>query len=41
MYDCPNCGGNLRFDIASQKLFCEHCESVMDPYEPERRSSGM
>ena len=41
MYDCPNCGGNLRFDIASQKLFCEYCESVMDPYEPERRSSGM
>ena len=27
MYECPNCGGELRFDIASQKLRCEHCGS--------------
>lgn len=32
MYECPNCGGDLRFDIASQKLKCEHCDSTFDPY---------
>ena len=32
MYECPNCGGNLKFDISSQKMFCAHCESRFDPY---------
>ena len=32
MYECPNCAGNLKFDIASQQLYCEHCETQMDPY---------
>lgn len=32
MYACPNCGGGLRFDIASQKLICDHCDSLTDPY---------
>lgn len=32
MYECPNCAGNLKFDIARQQLFCAHCETVMDPY---------
>lgn len=32
MYECPNCGGNLKFDIPSQKMFCAHCESRFDPY---------
>ena len=33
MYECSNCGGNLRFDIASQQLTCVHCNSQFDPYE--------
>ena len=37
MYDCPNCGGNLVFDIRTQMLYCAHCESVMDPYYPEQQ----
>ena len=41
MYDCPNCGGSLTFDIASQMLHCAHCGSYLDPYEPERRNFGM
>ncbi|MCM1157526.1 MAG: hypothetical protein NC300_08305 [Bacteroidales bacterium] len=32
MYECPNCGGNLRFDIASQQLACGYCNEQYDPY---------
>ena len=33
MYACPNCGGGLRFDIASQALKCDYCDSRHDPYD--------
>ena len=33
MYECPNCGGNLRFDISSQQLACGYCNAKYDPYE--------
>lgn len=33
MYECPNCGGALRFDVPSQKLHCDHCDTSIDPYE--------
>ena len=36
MYNCPNCSGNLSFDIASQKLMCEYCKTKLDPYEYEK-----
>lgn len=32
MYECPNCAGNLKFDIARQQLYCEHCDTAVDPY---------
>ncbi len=32
MFACPNCGGNLKFDISTQQLGCEHCQTQMDPY---------
>lgn len=32
MYECPNCAANLKFDIASQKLLCDYCGTMMDPY---------
>lgn len=32
MFECPNCGGNLRFDIPSQQLGCEFCHTLYDPY---------
>ncbi len=41
MYECPNCGGDLRFDIASQKLKCNHCESSFDPYEQEKQADAV
>lgn len=33
MYECPNCGGNLKFDIESQLLKCDYCQTTKDPYE--------
>lgn len=32
MYECPNCGGNLKFDIAGQQLCCAYCGTQADPY---------
>lgn len=32
MFACPNCGGNLKFNISTQQLGCEHCQTQMDPY---------
>ena len=36
MYNCPNCSGNLSFDIASQKLMCDFCQTQFDPYEYQK-----
>ncbi len=33
MYECPNCGGNLKFDIPSQLLKCDYCQTTQDPYD--------
>lgn len=33
MYECPNCGGNLRYDISSKMMACASCDSKFDPYE--------
>lgn len=38
MFECPNCGGNLKFDIPSQQLACEHCHTKMDPYSFENKT---
>lgn len=32
MYQCPNCGGNLKFHIPSQQLMCDYCQTQLDPY---------
>lgn len=31
MYECPSCGGNLKFDIPSQQLLCGYCQLSLDP----------
>lgn len=31
MYQCPNCGGGLRFDILSQQMKCDFCQTLADP----------
>lgn len=30
-FKCPNCGGRLEFDSASQKLKCPYCDGEYDP----------
>ena len=40
MYECPNCAGNIKFDIKAQLLFCEHCETLMDPYSIEKNQDA-
>ncbi len=27
-YKCPNCGGNVKFDVTSQQMKCESCDSL-------------
>lgn len=38
MYACPNCGGNLKFDIPTQKLGCEYCQTQVDVYSFEDKN---
>lgn len=40
MYECPNCGGNLRFDIRSQQLACAYCSGKFNPYEIAREKDA-
>jgi DNA-directed RNA polymerase subunit RPC12/RpoP len=39
MFQCPNCGGNVKFDIPSQQLACEYCGTKLDPYSFENKTS--
>ncbi len=32
MIECPGCGGNIKFHIKSQLMFCKYCDSYYDPY---------
>ncbi len=45
MFACPNCGAGLRFDIESQKLRCDYCDSSFDvekyPYEKSAKESTL
>jgi len=40
MYSCPNCSANLKFNISRQALFCEACETVLDPYSVVKESDA-
>ncbi len=33
MYACPNCGSNIRFDPATQKMKCSYCDTMISPHE--------
>lgn len=39
MFACKNCGGNVKYDIASGQLSCEYCHSLFDPYAYEDKTS--
>lgn len=36
MYECPNCGSNLKFDIATQQMLCSYCGTAADPYSIQK-----
>ena len=40
MYECPNCRGNLRYDIPSKMMACASCDSKFDPYEVSERNGA-
>ena len=40
MYDCPGCGGNLKFDIPTQQLACAFCNAFYDPYQITKDKDG-
>lgn len=31
MYKCPNCGAQMRYDIESAKLYCDYCNTSLEP----------
>ena len=39
MYACPGCGADLRYNISSQKMKCDHCDSEYDVKEISASSS--
>lgn len=36
MANCPDCGGMMRFNIREQKLECQYCSGLFDPYKIDR-----
>ena len=40
MYQCPGCGGGLKFDIPSQQLKCDSCLTLVDPYSLKEQDSA-
>lgn len=40
MYECPNCSSNLKYDISRKALFCEHCDTCLDPYSFHKESDA-
>ena len=40
MYNCPTCGGHIRYDIPSAKIHCDSCDSSFDPYALDKELGG-
>lgn len=40
MFECPNCSGNIKFDIASQMMKCGYCDYQVDPYEIDKQNEA-
>ena len=41
MARCPNCAGELLFDIKSQSLKCQQCDSGFNPYDTDKTVEGV
>lgn len=37
---CPNCGSSMVFSPEKQKLFCEHCETDIEPFDASVHKNG-
>ena len=37
----PNCGSNLKFDIAAQQMLCSYCGTTADPYSLQKDSDAV
>lgn len=40
MYQCPNCGGALKYNIPTKQLRCDYCETLVNPYDVDKESDG-
>lgn len=40
-FHCVNCGGSMVFDVASQQMRCEHCDTTMAPQKFDVRERGI
>lgn len=40
MYQCLDCGGDLKFDIPSQMLSCSYCNKLVSPYSVTKESDA-
>lgn len=40
MIGCPGCGANLKFDILSQKMKCEYCNTTYNPAQEMRETTA-
>lgn len=40
MYECPNCGGNLKFSIEDQLMKCDYCQTTCDPYSLKKEKDA-
>ena len=36
MYECPGCGANMKFDIASQQMACVYCGMQVEPHSLQK-----
>lgn len=41
MYQCSSCSANLKFDIVTQMMLCDHCGTTMDPYDVEEKRDAL
>lgn len=40
MYQCPGCGGALKFDVATQNMKCDQCLNLIEPYSLEYKEGA-
>lgn len=41
MYECPGCGANMKFDIASQQMVCAYCGNHAEPHSLQKEEDAV